>query len=116
MPGEKAASIRSVINVGPVFTCRMCGRSFQYTPILMPATRPFLMTDRPGFMDFKSMNVCVQCVKKEIGVLEEKVRRGEMFPLQVWDNTRVADARYITSEGVKSARDVFPKGYFVKGE
>jgi hypothetical protein len=114
MPDEKAASARSVANIGPVFTCRVCGKAFQYAPILLPSTRPFPMTSRPGFMDFKSMHACIECVEKELSILKVKISRGEMFPLQVWDGLYIVDAQYETDRGLMPARDVFPQGHFVK--
>jgi hypothetical protein len=115
MPDEKVGSIRNVANLaGPVFTCRLCGESFQYTPMLMPSTRPFPVTSRPGFMDFKSMYACIECVEKQLHILKEKIKRGEMFPLQVWDGLHIVDAQYRTDRGLVQSGDVFPDGHFVK--
>lgn len=107
-----------VLNMGPGFFCQVCGREFQYAPVLMPATRPFPITGRPGFMDFKSVKMCIACVEKELPTLKEKIHNGEMFPLQVWDETMsLADAKYMTDKdgAVVIARSLFPEGH-MKGE
>lgn len=106
-------TIKEVKNMGPGFMCESCGKCFQYMPIMMPAGRPKPILNRPGFMDVGTVNMCIECAKKSIPILEEKIKNGEMFAVQVWikdtDGSYILEeAKYITNEGEVLANDIFP--------
>lgn len=101
--------VYAVKNMGMGFICKSCRGEFQYPPIQAPCTRLRPVEGKPGLMSAEWLNMCVDCAIRELPVLKEKISRGEVYPLHVWDDLSLVEAIYVTEDGDKFASDVGEK-------
>lgn len=64
--------------------CASCGEPIRHSPIRMPVGSPIANPEKPAHYAIEYVNMCTRCVREQLDTLEEKVRRGEMSPANVW--------------------------------
>lgn len=96
------------------FRCRMCGKDIQQPPIMLPVGRMRIIKNKPGFYSIDKIKVCLDCVRANLDTIEEKMKNGEFFPVQVWatDKVGITDAIYVTEKGHKTSRELFPNSNY----
>lgn len=65
--------------------CKSCGAEILYSPIRMPTRAPILNPEKPGHFVVEYIDMCVDCVEREVEGLRKKILAGEMYPVQSWD-------------------------------
>jgi hypothetical protein len=64
--------------------CGSCGAEIKYSPIRMPKGRARVDVAKPFHMHIEYVTMCIVCVVRELPVLQLKIDKGEMYPVETW--------------------------------